>query len=95
MRKKDHTPKFSILAIIFGGFLISLLLIVYFFAIKPAEEAIEDARLAVEGLPLECERRAVDLTQFSQTKTPERIISRTGYSDFHDICFLNGYIYYQ
>jgi hypothetical protein len=93
MRKKVHPPKFKILAIIFSISLVSLFLIVYFFAIKPAQEAIEDARLAVEGLPLEFERRVVDLAQFSQTKIPEKIISLTGYSGFHDICFLNGYIY--
>jgi len=93
MRKKDHPPNFKILAIIFSGSLVSLFLIVYFFAIKPAEEAIENARLAVEGLPLEFERSSVDLTLFSQTQKHESIISRTGYSNFHDICFLNGNIY--
>jgi ligand-binding sensor domain-containing protein len=93
MKKKNHLPNIKILAILLGGSLVLLLLAVYFFAIKPAEEAIEDARLAVEGLPLEFERSSADLTQFSQTQKHERIISKTGFSDFHDICFLNGYIY--
>ena len=61
-----------------------LFILIYFTAIKPAEEAIDEARLAVEGLPLEYEKSVYDIAQEYLSKD-KRALSLSGHSDFHII----------
>lgn len=73
--------------LIFGSLItvVILLVIVYFLAIKPAQDAIDEARLAVEGLPLEFEKNVVDLSKEYKAYNGGSL-SISGYSEFNDIC---------
>lgn len=69
------------------------LLLVYLLVIRPAEQAIDEARQAVEGQPLETYRSTLNINSYGQEFDRTKNVARTGYANFHEICFLNGSLY--
>lgn len=88
--EKSHIMKYFLICFLVG--IPAFFLIIYFVSIKPAEDAIAEARLAVEGLPLEFDKNAVDITQEYKANNGG-ISSFSGYSGFQCIRQLRDEFY--